>query len=96
MTLLRIYWTIDGIALLIALYFFLDSIPTATPSSGFLVTWFLLLGFLGSTLAGSYWLINHDHRTWALLVAGVPAVLATLLGLWMLLLFIGGSTGGWN
>ncbi|MFD2935442.1 osmoprotectant transporter permease [Spirosoma flavum] len=94
MTILRICWTIDGITLLVALYVFFDGLATDTPEYGFYIGWFALLSLLMAGLLGSYWLLNHDHPRWAILVASVPAILATLAGLWMLLLLLLYKQGG--
>ena len=69
-----------------ALYFFVEGIAAKSPEYGFFIVWFVLPGLLAAGLLGSYWLLNHGHPTWATLLAAVPAILATLAGLWLFLL----------
>ncbi|MVM35665.1 hypothetical protein GO755_36960 [Spirosoma sp. HMF4905] len=94
MTLLRICWAIDNITLLVGLYVFVKGILTEAPKYDFYLLGLALMGLLVGSLVGSYWLLNQHHLKWAILVAAVPAVLATLVGLGMLLLGLLYQPGG--
>ena len=94
MTILRICWAIDGITLLVGLYVFVKGILTEAPEYDFYLLGFALLGLVVGSLVGSYWLLHQQHLNWAILLAGVPAILATLGGLWMLLLWLLYQPGG--
>jgi len=94
MTMLRICWTIDGITLLVGLYFFFEGVATKEPEYGFYIAWFALFGLLAGGILGSYWLLSKHHSGWAILLAAIPAVLASLAGLWMLFLGLMYQSGG--
>lgn len=95
MTFLRVLWGIDVFILVIALYFFLTGISTASQGSNFYNAWMGLLAALIGVIGISFGLGMNGHLLAAKLLAGIPAGLVVLYLLFMLVVIFG-SGGRWN
>lgn len=99
MTLIRIYWAINALSLIIALLFFLDGLRYATDGSYF-SAWALLLGMLVLGLPVSYLLYQKGQSSLAIVLAGIPACIAGVIGLFFglmaLVILLSGDSFRWN
>ncbi|GAB3701057.1 hypothetical protein GCM10027592_28780 [Spirosoma flavus] len=75
MALLWLFWGIDVITFLAAVYFFFRAVETA-PSFDpfFMLGWFGLIITPCSIVLGSFWLYTCNFNVLAVLVAAIPAV----------------------
>jgi apolipoprotein N-acyltransferase len=85
MTLISIFWTIDGLTLLVAFCLFLNGLRS-TKNTSYIVSWLIILDILGICSAGSYWLYSQGHVTVATLLAAIPAITLVVPALFLLLL----------
>ncbi|GAB2556964.1 hypothetical protein [Spirosoma areae] len=86
MTLLWIFWGIDALAFVAAIYFFVRALSaTHTTDITFFIGWFVLMVVPYASLSGSSWAYMHDHLLFAFVTAAIPAIPATLYVLLTLL-----------
>ncbi|UFH57534.1 hypothetical protein [Spirosoma sp. KNUC1025] len=102
MTFLKICWVINGFTLLLAVFFFLDGLRSATNDDYFSV-WAPIFGTLLVGLPISYWLNQNGQSTLATVLASIPDGFAALIGaffqlmgLVILISFISGKPVRWN
>jgi hypothetical protein len=99
MTLIRIYWAINALTFIIALYFFIDGLRSATDSSYFSV-WAVILGMLLLGLPVSYLLYQQGQSSIAIVLAGIPACISGVIGLFFglvaLVVLLAGDNFRWN
>ena len=87
--LFRLFLTAASLALLVALYFFGIGLADGTVSSFNIVMWLALLGGLSGIVGGGWLLNTRGHRGAAMMVlaiVGVPAILALIAILLMIVL----------
>jgi hypothetical protein len=84
----RFFLAISTLALLIALYFFAVGLSDGSVSSFNIAIWMALLGALGANVCGGWLLNTRGHRVAAVLALAVVAVPAILAGLFLLLILI--------
>lgn len=94
MILFWIFWGIDAIVALIALYFFFIGIADGSVSSFNIALWFVLLAALAAVLIGSFMLKSADKLMAAKILSGVLAIPALLFFLFFIILI--GSGTKWN
>ncbi|GAB3551853.1 hypothetical protein [Spirosoma fluminis] len=85
MTLIHSLWAINGLAFLIAFYFFLNGLRGATRSAYF-STWFMILKGLALGSAGSYLCFAYQYQALALSLASIPATAVLIVTTCFLLL----------
>lgn len=90
-TLFWICWSLDALLTLIAIYFFLTGIATATNGSRYFQAWLVLFIIVAIIIGGSLWLKWNGHAGWATLLVGLPALLALL----SLPMYYSMATGKW-
>ena len=88
MTFFRVLWGINAILAVVALYFFIDGLKTASNSGSYLQTWLVLLLVLAVALGGSVVLKNNNHMILAKLLLSVIALPGFLYGLWIVIMLI--------
>jgi len=73
----KILWTIDALAALVILYFFIEGLGDGTVSGRNMNMWFGIIAALIAIMLGSIWLKNH-HYTGAgiglLLILTIPVL----------------------
>ncbi|MBK8554571.1 MAG: hypothetical protein IPL65_01800 [Lewinellaceae bacterium] len=94
MTLYKFCWYADWLILLIALFFFFSGMSTATPGSGFMKTWAVLLLVLFAIPIGSYLLHANGFTGFATFIAAFPAGAGLLYLLFMVVVLVSGAR--WN
>ncbi|GAB3501506.1 osmoprotectant transporter permease [Emticicia fontis] len=94
MILFWIFWGIDAIVALIALYFFFIGLADGSVSSVNMSLWLVLLGALAAILFGTLALKAAGNLLFAKILAGVLAIPAILFALFFLILIASGQK--WN
>ena len=73
----KILWTVDALAALVILYFFIEGLGDGTVSGRNMNLWLMIIGGLSTVMLGSIWLKSH-HYTGAgiglLLVLAIPVL----------------------
>jgi hypothetical protein len=87
-------WPIDLLVALVAVYFFLTGLATATTMSIYLQVWLVSFAILAVVLGGGFFLQWKGLRGWAALVLFLLALPTVGFVLFFLLLFI--SNPRWN
>ena len=77
-TLFWICWGIDSFLTLIAIYFFLSGIATATNGSRYFQAWLILFVIIAIIIGGSLWLKWNGYAGWGTLLAGIPIIIILL------------------
>jgi len=77
-TLFWICWGVDAFLSLIAVYFFLTGIATATNGSRYFQVWLVLFIIIAIVIGGSLWLKWIGYLGWATVLAGIPTLLLLL------------------
>jgi hypothetical protein len=88
----RIFWGIDAIVVLTAIYFFIEGMLNQTVKSNNAGIWFLMLAIPVLVLLTGTVLKNNEHIQYAKTILGCMAVPAVLAGLFILYL----TTQKWN
>jgi hypothetical protein len=73
-----ICWSIDALLALIAVYFFLTGIATATNGVRYFQAWLFAFLLIGVIIGGSLLLKYNGYPVWAMVLAGLPALIALL------------------
>ncbi len=73
-----ICWGMDAFLSLLAVYFFLTGIATATNGSRYFRAWLVLFTIIILVLGGSLWLKWNGYPGWAGALAGAPILLVLL------------------
>jgi hypothetical protein len=94
MSLFKFCWYADWLILLVAVYFFVTGISTATPGSGFGKAWTILFLTMAALLMGSYWLHKNGQTGLATVIAAIPFGAALLYLLFILITVLSGAR--WN
>lgn len=89
-----ILWSIDAIASLVIIYFFMIGLADGSISAQNIFLWMMLLAAVGIITGGSYWLHIHQHPRAARLVAALLALPAAIYFLFILLIII--AKPRWN
>lgn len=84
MKLFWIFWGIDALVALIAIYFFVVGLADGSVSANNIMLWLLLLGTLMALLAGGLYLKSAGKLLWANALLGVLAVPAFLFCLFFI------------
>ncbi|MEO6000896.1 MAG: hypothetical protein ABIN89_28885 [Chitinophagaceae bacterium] len=90
----KIFWSIDAIASLIILYFFVDGLLDGTVSSFNMGIWLALVFGVVVIMLGSIWLRIHQLPGFAIALLLVLAIPALLYLTFILIMMFG--NGRWN
>ena len=92
--LFKVMWTLDAVACLIILYFFVEGLGDNTINGRNSGIWMIILGALVTIMVGSVWLRNNHYPIAANLLLLVLLIPGLLFVLYMLIALLGG--GRWN
>lgn len=94
MLLFWVFWSIDAIVALIALYFFFIGLADGSVSSVNITIWAALLAALAALLIGTLYLKSGGNMTLAKILTGILAIPALLAALAIVVMVASGTK--WN
>jgi len=82
--LFKFLWTIDALASLAVLYFFLADLRDGAIAGRNMNIWFIIIAVLTGIMLGSSWLKNHDYSMTAVLLLLVLAIPVLVYAIYIL------------
>lgn len=89
-----VLWSIDVLAALVVLFFFLAGVADGSVSSFNIGIWTILLAVVAAVVCGGWWLRSSGRTGLAAMVLSILAVPTLLYMLFMLLVITSGAS--WN
>ena len=90
----KILWTIDALAALVVLYFFVEGLGDGTVSGRNMNMWLGIIAALSTIMLGSTWLKNHHYTGAGIVLLLILAIPVLFFGIYILIAMF--SNQRWN